>query len=139
MELIPHVGAGELRFGMDEAAVRAILGEPTQRIDLAGRRTAHAFRQEVDVVFHAEQGLVGITLATAPAQLFGAELFALDRGGIEALLRPHAATTWDPLDASTRTLSTSSLGLIVYFDTDEPTPCEVELASGTWHHGVRVD
>ena len=138
LELIPHQGAGELRFGMDEAAVRAILGEPTQRVGLAEQRTALAFRGGTDVVLHAAGGLVGLSLGAGPAMLFGADLFALDRDGVEALIHPHAATTWDPLDRFTRTLSAPSLGLILYFDADEPTPCEVELASGAWHHGVRT-
>lgn len=138
MELIPHQGAGELRFGMGEAAVRAILGEPGQRVGLAEQRTALAFPGGTDVVLHAEDGIVGISLGAGPATLFGADLFALDRDGLEALIQPHAETTWDPLDRFTRMLSAPSLGLILYFDADEPTPCEVELASGAWHRGVRT-
>lgn len=138
MELIPHGGAGELRFGMDEGAVLALLGPPAQRVTLDAERTALAFGGDVDLVVHAAHGLVGITLGAGPAVLLGADLFALDRDGIESLLRPHAETTWDPVDVFTRTLSAPFLGLVVYFDADDPLPSAVELTSGTWHRGART-
>jgi hypothetical protein len=136
MDVIPHVGAGGLRFGMDEAAVRALLGAPTQRVAYDEQRTGLAFGEEVDVVMHAERGLVSITRGRGPAMLFGAELFALDRDGIEALLAPHAAIVWEPLDRFVRTLSAPALGLIVYFEGDDPAPTAVELTFGTWHRGL---
>ena len=138
MELIPHIGAGELRFGMDEAALVAALGDPAQRVTLDAERTALSFGTDLDAVVHAKHGLAGITLGRGPAVLFGADLFALDRDGMEALLRPHAAAAWDITDPSTRTLTAPSLGLIVHFDEDEPVPAAVELISGNWQRGIRA-
>ncbi|HEX6037379.1 hypothetical protein [Longimicrobium sp.] len=123
MRLIPHVGVGTLRFGMDEAAVRAVLGEPAEReLYDDGARTALAFPGEVDAILHAEHGLVGVSLAAGQATLFGADLFALDRAGIEALLAPRVETAWRRIDHDTRTLSAPSLGLIIYFHVTDDTP-----------------
>lgn len=139
MRLIPHIGAGTLRFGMDEAAVRAVLGEPAQRVPYDdGVRTALAFGAEVGVMLHAEHGLVAVMLGEGPAMLFGVDLFALDRAGIEALLAPRVETAWRQIDHDTRTLSAPSLGLILYFHAADDAPREVELVSGTWRGGARV-
>jgi hypothetical protein len=138
VELIPHTGAGALRFGMDEAAVRTILGEPSRRVAYDAERTGLGLPGGIDVVLHAAHGLVSATFGAGPAELFGADLFTMDRDGIEALLAPRAATFWEPLDRFTRTLSAPSLGLIVYFEDDDPRPSAVELMSGSWHHGART-
>jgi hypothetical protein len=139
MRLIPHIGVGTLRFGMDEAALLSILGEPAQRVPYDdGVRTALAFGGEVGVVLHTEHGLVAVTLGAGPATLFGADLFALDGPGIEALLAARVETAWRTADRDTRTLSAPSLGLIVYFDAEDDAPRDVELVSGTWRGGARV-
>jgi hypothetical protein len=79
---------------------------------------------------------VSITFGAGPAVLFGADLFTMDRAGIEALLAPRAETLWEPIDRFTRTLSAPSLGLVVYFDDDGAAPAAVELTSGTWRRGA---
>jgi hypothetical protein len=123
---------------MDEAAVRSVLGEPARRMPYDdGVRTALAF-DGVDAMLHAEHGLVAVTLASGPATLFGTDLFALDRGGIEALLADRVETASGTIDGETRTLSATSLGLTIYFDDDDDTPREVELTSGTWRRGERI-
>jgi hypothetical protein len=138
MELTPHVGADALRFGMDEAAVRAVLGEPVQRVAYGGDRTSLAFGGPADVMVHATHGLVSITFSSGPAVLMGTDLFEGDADAVAAWLRTHGETTVERTNAEMWTLSAPSLGLVLYFDDDDPEFREVELISGTWSAGMPV-
>lgn len=90
-EIIPLVGAGELRFDMDRNAVRSTLGKPTRSWNDFRGKTVDNW-PGVSICYSAEEGLVEEIVVSPPAcaTLNGENLFERDRG-IEIVRRIDAA------------------------------------------------
>lgn len=84
---MPHVGVGEIRFGMDREAVRAILGEPAEvDADSVPDWESWAYPgMSLEITFDADEGdrCTYLQVQSAEYDVGGANLIGLDRKAVE--------------------------------------------------------
>ena len=84
--VIPHVGVGEVRFGMDREAVQAILGSPAERdAESVPDWESWAYPDlGLEITFDADEAYrcTYLQVDRADYQLAGESLFGLDRASI---------------------------------------------------------